>query len=182
MVGPVPNVRKISSALGNLGRIAYEVQKFRNSATKGMSATEKVFFHFTDLQKSHPGIIRQSSLGPNPIHITIQSDFMRRLSFQPEPDFTKSNNGLVTDAAMKFFRNGKLMVVVITSTFDPDTAKWQAVCMSVIAGQTTEHYAVHFFTVFGGIHERCVHLHIEFIDDFLAMVSLFVQTSLHFKI
>lgn len=65
-------------------------------------------------------------------------------------DFTKSNNGLVTDAAMKFFRNGKLMVVVITSTFDPDTAKWQAVCMSVIAGQTTEHYAVHFLLYSAG--------------------------------
>lgn len=170
MVGPVPNVRSISSVLGNLGRIAYEVQIFKKSGTRGMSSMEMVLLNFADIQKAHPGIIRQSSLGPDPIHITFQSDFMRNLSVRPDPDFTKSNNGLVTDAAMKYFRNSKLMVVVITSTYVPEMTKWVPVCMTAITGQTQDLYEVHFLVVFEGIHGRCIVLGIVFEDEYLAMV------------
>lgn len=171
MVGPVKNVRQISSALGNLGRIEYELQTYKKVATKGMSAFEQVLFNFSELHENHPGIIRESSFGPGPTYISIQSDFMRERSVSVEPDYSRPNNGLVTDAAMKFFKND-MLVVIITSKFDIDLRKWIAVNITVSKGQSAEHYGKHFKVLFEGIRERCLELGIEVSDEHLAMVSL----------
>lgn len=169
MVGPTVNVRSISSALGNRGRIAYEKKLLKESGTKGAGPFEQVVEKLRIIKESYPNIIRESSLGPGPVYLSIQSAFMAQLALTVDLDYTKPNNGLITDAAMKYFKSGMFMVIV-TSGFATKMLKWAPVMITVAVGQDASVYERHFYRLFVSIYERCMELKIEFSNEMIIMV------------
>lgn len=169
MVGPTPNLRSITPVLGNRGRIAYERKLMKDGGKKGRGMLEHAVEKIKQITERYPGVIREASLAPGPVYFTLQTDFMAEMSLHMDFDYTRPNNGLITDAAMKYFKDD-MFTVIITSGYSTRMLKWAPVLITVVGGQDTEHYERHFDHLVASIADRCAELGIEFNDEMLSMV------------
>ncbi|TFK48637.1 hypothetical protein OE88DRAFT_1615346, partial [Heliocybe sulcata] len=164
--GPRDSVADISDILVNLDRIRYERKKVKGK-TQMFQSPDGFLHEFTAFQKAYPGFVIWNTIG-DPTVIVLQSDYMRSLLVKnfiaADPD-----NGLLSDAAHKFWRMREY-ILIGTTTFATDMQCWVPVLFTFANGQTTTHYQYHFLALFNSIAKECFDRHITITDEMLAQV------------
>ena len=171
LVGPFPNLRSISTALGNKGRISHLIKQMKRESSKGIGPMEQTVNYWKELDDKYPNV----RLGPKPFIMNIQSDFMANLPCREGIDGSRFTNGLVTDAAMSYFKF-KGLIVIVTSAFSEELYRWAPVFITVTDGQSAANYEGHFFPLMVSIYKKCCELGIPFEDVLLLMVCVTLLT------
>ena len=110
--------------------------------------TDRFFSEWRNLQSDFPGVIKFQSFEYGQEVVVMQTPAMAswlNLSWIS----TNNQNGYVTDAAHKFFREGLLQVTV---AFNIELCRWVPVVFSFMFSQSAATYAAHFRVLFQSIH------------------------------
>ncbi|EPQ59873.1 hypothetical protein GLOTRDRAFT_24197, partial [Gloeophyllum trabeum ATCC 11539] len=164
--GPQESVADISPVLVNQDRVRKERQRIKGSIRGGISGNNFVK-DFAQLDQENAGFIVWSQIG----HVTVialQTEFMRSLLAR-EAVLNEPVNGLVSDAAHKFWKD-RDSILIVTSTFSEELLRWVPVMFSYSNGQSAEHYKCHFLALFLSIAKQCADRSIVLTDKMLAQV------------
>ena len=130
------------------------------TSTKGSDA---FLLDYMNFQQNCPNFTKQLILKTDIAIISVQTEFMEHLlsvyrqdivdQFGNDIDVQEEipmlfNHGCVTDAAHKFFQNGKLLV---TCCYFEVMHRWEPIFLSWVGRQTAKTYQQHFFKLFESI-------------------------------
>ena len=173
--GTSTNAMSINEVLINPDRQRYELNRMKNSTNS--SGLGK----YMEFVNNHPGFVVSSSITTAAI-VTVQTAFMATqlylsmlamgLSQHAQPI-----NGLVSDAAHKFFKESN-SVLMVTSLYCAVLRRWIPALMSYMDGQTAAHYKHHYLTLFRIIYKLCEDYNIPFSETLFLMVRVCSSTDI----
>ncbi|KAJ7067608.1 hypothetical protein C8F01DRAFT_1342824 [Mycena amicta] len=173
--GPGPSVIKISTLLMNPRRVAFEKRK---ALEPEIVTTKDDHFYpaLQQLREEHPDWTVDVHWTSTARVICLQSPFMRRSCVRDLVD-DEALNGIVTDAAHKFFK-GPNSILIASSVFEHKFLRcYVPVVLSFSDGGTALHYSFHFRRLFQGIAEQCEAEGIPVTDELFANVVDFSQAQ-----
>jgi hypothetical protein len=169
--GPGQSLGSIAPQLNNVdvvGRLKKKVLTETPGLITSIRGSDIFILDYITFQQDCPDFVRHFKITNDVKIISVQTTFMQNILSEYWSDITRYGNptqttgdvtelcpmvfqhGCVTDAANKFFSNGKLLV---TCCYFEVTHRWQPILLSWIGGENTETYAAHFFTLFNAISE-----------------------------
>jgi hypothetical protein len=148
---------------------------------------------YREFQLKHPDFVKSEDLLLGVI--CVQSAFMAKLPFleldAAGPVLVESwtsdasdgstittgpLSGLVSDAAHKYWKT-MADILIITSIYCMGTRCWIPILMSWSLGQSSDHYAVHFLTLFTSIYAEAKARQLEVLDEWFANVRMNLQVN-----
>lgn len=162
LMGSDGSVMKISPVLANKDRVKKERQKILNEGSYRNSLEG-----LTDLCRDHPEWIIQEQLIPVTV-ISMQTPLMRR---QLIKDYIPGQpvNGMVSDAAHKFWRKPNDLLI-ITSSYALSLRRWIPAVLSYSDGASAAHYKLHFSALFKGMALQASQTGVQLEDHMFAGV------------
>lgn len=166
--GDTTNIMTINDILINPDRLRYEINNLQDSNGSD-------FDKYKEFVKAHPGFVVNSFFTTLTV-ISVQTAFMATqlyLSMLSAQSVLHALpiNGLISDAAHKFFKN-RNHVLMVTSLYCTVLRRWIPALMSFMDGQTAAHYKCHYLTLFRIMYRICQEYGIPFTDILLLMVSV----------
>ncbi len=132
------SVADISPALINADRVKYEKRKLKFS---GISGGDHFFQQFQEFQRQYPAFQLHTTMAGEVVVISGHTQFTIEAAVK-ELIPTENINGLVTDAAMKFYLEENT-ILINTATYNSIMRCWVPVLSSYSNGQTSVHYEQH---------------------------------------
>uniref|UniRef100_D8PWE0 PHD-type domain-containing protein n=1 Tax=Schizophyllum commune (strain H4-8 / FGSC 9210) TaxID=578458 RepID=D8PWE0_SCHCM len=161
-------VTSISPLLHNLSKVKAEKREYKRENTASFPR------EFSQFDTENPGVIVASQFSSEMV-ISMQTPYMRQQLVRVHT-LASTVNGIVTDAAHKFWRE-KNTVLIISSVYSDTLHRWIPALITYANGQTAGHYAVHFETLFQSMQEECAIQGRILEDDMLANVVDFSEAQ-----
>jgi len=157
----------ITPLLNNIGRIAYQRRKVRDTEGVYIGGDEFMAAIGT-FNREHPGFIVLMETIPLAI-IVLQNDFMRRQSANVFLHKQEAVNGFHTDSAHKYFNSRAFLM--ITSCYSSVMQQWIPVVASWIPNGSADSLRPHFVVLFRGMYTEARREGKALIDDDFIMVG-----------
>lgn len=195
---PNQSVALIAPQFNNLDLVSYYRRQVL-SDTPGLigpaaSGADTFLTNYLQFIQECPEFVRHFELNHDTAIISVQTSFVQKLftTMQHEDSandecadaITESDShlpllfqhGMITDAAHKFFKVGKLLQ---TTCYFEVLRRWQPILISWIGKQNKETYSSHFFTLFISIAEQLSAIDYDYfrLPVFQSIVSTVVDFS-----
>ena len=195
--GPGQSVALIAPQFNNLGVIGHYRRKVINNEPNLIAKSpnsDKFMVDYIAFLQQCPDYVQNFQITDNIAIISVQTNFVRELfgEFSSESVFHNDDSepngvftapkmqsifrhGMITDAAHKFFHNGKLLE---TCAYFETPHRWQPILVSWIGKENTETYAAHFLCLFMTIASQIMASVPGFrLSDFHSIISSVVNFS-----
>ena len=169
---PNQNVALIAPQFNNLDLVSYYRRQVLND-TPGLigptSGADIFLANYLQFIQECPEFVWHFELNNDAAIISVQTSFMQKLFIAMQHEDSANDesvdaiiesenrlpllfqHGMITDAAHKFFKVGKLLQ---TTCYFEVLHRWQSILISWIGKQNKETYSSHFFTLFISIAEQ----------------------------
>ena len=162
--GPGQSIGEIAPQFNNTSRVSKirrQILSDESDLITSMKGSDAFLVDYTNFHKDYPNFIQQFTFEEDVAIISVQTNFMRQMLSVYRSDLVDQDelgvleelpmifdHGCVTDAAHKYFTNGKLL---ITCCYFEILHRWQPIFLSWIGRQTAKTYEHHFFKLFQSI-------------------------------
>jgi len=158
---------EITPLLNNIGRIAYQRRRVRDSEGQYIGGDE-FMAAIGNFNRENPGLIVKMESIPHAF-IVMQNDFMRRQSANVFLRKQEAVNGFHTDSAHKYFASRSLLM--LTSCYSSVMQQWIPVVASWIPSGSAVSLCPHFEVLFRGLFFEARREGKDLIDDDFIMVG-----------